>query len=66
PVPVQAADGRIFYATGRGDVAISLPNGSSTTDVTLKDTLYAKKMPATLISISRMDNSGYATLTRGG
>jgi hypothetical protein len=56
----DTADGRTFVATGRGDVKTTIPNGTSETVVTLKDTIYAPQMPSTLISISKLDQGGFS------
>ena len=31
PLPIRAADGCTFYATGKGDVSVNLPNGNHST-----------------------------------
>jgi hypothetical protein len=59
PIPISAADGRTFYAKGRGDVWLNIPNGDKTTPIMLKDVRYAPDMAFLLISISRMDRAGY-------
>jgi hypothetical protein len=59
PIPISAADGRTFYAKGRGDVRINIPNGNKVTPITLKDVRYAPDMAFTLISVSRMDRARY-------
>src|SRR6202522_333476 len=66
-IPIQnkiltAADGGHFEATGKGDIRIGMPNGKSTTKILLKDVLYAPKMGVTLVSISKIDVAGYASL----
>ena len=66
-VPIQtkvltAADGGTFDAVGKGDIRIAMPNGQSTTRILLKDVLYAPKMGITLISISKIDAAGFASL----
>ena len=57
--PITAADGRTFRALGQGDVKIELPNGSSTTVVTLKKALYSPDMYYTLISLACMVRAGF-------
>ena len=59
PRPITAANNRVFYATGMGDLKINVPNGSSSTRITLKDTLYAPDMSLTVISISKITGAGY-------
>jgi hypothetical protein len=49
---IMAADKRVFYAIGIGDVIIDVPNGESSTQITLKDVLHALDMGATIVSIS--------------
>ena len=66
-VPIQtkvltAADRGTFNATGKGDMHISMPNRQSTTRILLKDVLYALKMGITLISTSKIDAAGFASL----
>src|ERR1700678_1674953 len=66
-VPIQtkvltAADGGTFNAIGKGDIRITMPNGQSTTRILLKDVLYAPKMGITLLSISKIDAAGFASL----
>jgi hypothetical protein len=56
---IYTADGRALSALGCGDVAISLPNGATTTPVTLKDVLHVPDMETMLISIWRLDSAGF-------
>jgi len=65
PHPITAANNHIFYATGLNDLKIDVPNGSSSTSITLKDTLYAPDMTLTVISISKIANAGYAVSFKG-
>ena len=51
PCPVIAADRCTFYATGKGDITINLPNGHWTTQVMLKDIWYSPDLAFTLISV---------------
>ena len=66
PEAITVADGHDFSATGRGDLEVTLPNGDSSTSVTLKNVLYAATMPATLISVEKMDAAGCELRIRGG
>ena len=59
PHPITAANKRIFYAIGTGDLQIDVPNGQSTTPVTLHDTLHAPDMALTIVSIGRILDSRY-------
>lgn len=64
PIPIRAADGRIFQATGKGDLRIEIPNGpgNKPTRVTLTDVYYSPNMAFTLVSVSRMTRAGYKLL----
>lgn len=64
PKAITAADKCTFQALGKGDLPISIPNGKATTCVLLKDVLYAPQMGVTIISISRLDATGFATIFR--
>ncbi|TBU36008.1 hypothetical protein BD309DRAFT_835568, partial [Dichomitus squalens] len=60
PIPIQSADGRIFHATGEGDVRVTLRYGTQNLDeFTLRRVLYAPAMPVSLISVSCLVNSGF-------
>ena len=59
---LTAADGSTFDAIGKGDMYVVLPNGKSTTKILLKEVLYALKMGLTLISIGKIDVTGFASL----
>lgn len=39
--PIVAADKRVFYAVGIGDLAIEVPHGKSPTPILLRETLHA-------------------------
>jgi transposase InsO family protein len=58
PRPITAANKRIFYAIGTGDLQIDVPNGDMTTPVLLKDTLHAPDMALTIVSIGRITGTG--------
>jgi len=60
PRPITAADKRVFYAIGTGDVVIDIPNGESSTPIRLKDALHAPDMGATIVSISRITKAGFS------
>ena len=62
PRPITAANNRVFYATGMGDLRINVPNGSKSTYITLKDALYAPDMTLTVISISKIASAGYSVI----
>jgi hypothetical protein len=52
PHLITAADKRIFYAVGTGDLRIKVPNGESSTPIVLKDVLHAPDMGITIVSVS--------------
>ena len=60
PRAITAADKRVFYAIGTGDLKIEVPNGESLTPITLKDVLHAPDMGITIVSVSRIAKAGYA------
>ena len=60
PRAITAADKRVFYAIGTGDLKIEVPNGESLTPITLRDVLHAPDMGITIVSISRIAKAGYA------
>jgi hypothetical protein len=60
PRPITAADKRVFYAIGIGDVVIDIPNGESSTPIRLKDALHALDMGATIVSISCITKAGFS------
>ncbi|KIK12843.1 hypothetical protein PISMIDRAFT_18446, partial [Pisolithus microcarpus 441] len=64
PKPITAADSHTFHAIGKGDLMISIPNGTIRHNIRLKDVLYAPKMGITLVSVSKLDAAGYAALFR--
>jgi hypothetical protein len=65
PRPITAANSRVFYATGTGDLKIDVPNGASSTPITLKDVLYTPEMGLTVVSISRIAAAGYSVAFEG-
>ncbi len=66
PRPISAADNRSFDATGKGDMLVHIPNGSDgISEVLLKDVLFAPKMSVTLVSISRIVETGCSLLFAG-
>jgi len=65
PRPITAANSRVFYAIGAGDLKIDVPNGASSTTITLKDTLYAPDMGLTVVSVSRIAAAGYSVNFEG-
>ena len=66
PRPIMAADKRLFFANGMGDLRIRVPNGeSSHTPVILRNALYAPEMALTVVSISRITKAGLAVAFEG-
>jgi gag-polypeptide of LTR copia-type len=57
---VIAADKRVMEAKGVGDIAITLPNRDSETEVILREVYHVPAMASTLISIGRIDVSNYS------
>ena len=55
---VTANDGT-FHAIGMGDLEIDVYNGTKSTRVLLKDTLYAPELSTTIVSIGRILKAGY-------
>jgi hypothetical protein len=52
PRAIRAADKCVFYAIGAGDLQINVPNGTTTSNVLLKDALYAPEIGVTIVSVS--------------
>src|SRR6266702_238326 len=65
PCPIMAADKRLFFANGVGDLWIRVPNGKSFTPVILHDMLYAPNMALTVVSISHITKAGFAISFEG-
>ena len=62
PRPITAADKRVFYAIGTGDVQIQVPNGATSTPITLRDVLHAPDIGITVVSVSRIAKAGHKVL----
>ena len=65
PRGIRAADKRTFQAIGRGDLKATIPNGSKTTEILLKNVLYCPGIGQTLVSISGLAKEGYSILFEG-
>ena len=65
PKPITAADARVFYATGKGDLCLEVPNGGSMSKFLLKEVLFAPSMGVTLVSISKVTDAGLSVLFHG-
>jgi hypothetical protein len=63
---VKGADGKVFATHQSGEMVVRLPNGDTSTPVTLKDMLYHPNAPYTLISIGRMEAAGFTLTFKGG
>jgi hypothetical protein len=61
----MAADKRLFFTNGIGDLRIRVPNGESSTPVILRDTLYTPEMALTVVSISRITKAGLSVSFKG-
>ncbi|OJT06657.1 Retrovirus-related Pol polyprotein from transposon TNT 1-94 [Trametes pubescens] len=59
PIPINSADGRVFYATGEGDVRITVHHGRHNINFMLRNILYAPEMPIALTSVSQLVKSGF-------
>jgi hypothetical protein len=57
--PIRTATNQLSYAEGKGDIDISLPNGDTTTKLTLRDALYAPELGQTLVSVRRATGAGF-------
>ncbi|KAF7334060.1 Retrovirus-related Pol polyprotein from transposon TNT 1-94 [Mycena venus] len=68
PVPIRAADGRSFSATGKGSYQTFFPMGPGQrpTRATLLNTYYSPHMAYTLISVSTLDRAGFAVHVSDG
>jgi hypothetical protein len=56
---IAATDKHYFQATGKGNLCIKIPNGKTRSSILLTDVLYCPKMGLTLISISKLADSGF-------
>ena len=66
PVPITAADKRVFQATAKGKILIHIPNGDKgTSRVYLLDALYSASMGVTLVSISGIAKAGSTIIFQG-
>ena len=65
PRAIAAADKRVFYAVGCGDLRIEVPNGESRTPIILKDVLHAPDMGVTIVSVNRIAKAGYSVTFKG-
>jgi Pol polyprotein, beta-barrel domain/GAG-pre-integrase domain len=61
---INAADKTMSKAVGIGSMRIGIPNGKTTTHVTLRDVLYCPDLAFTLISLMRCDAAGFSVLLK--
>src|SRR5713226_4275496 len=61
PRAITAANGSIFTATSMGDLKINVPNGLSSTPITLKDVLYAPDISLTVVAVGKIADAGYSS-----
>ena len=54
PKPINSADGRVFHATGEGDVPVTITDSQRIVILILKNILFIPTMPIPLISISKI------------
>jgi len=64
PHMINTMDKIIFKATGIGNIRIGIPNGKTTTHVTLKDMLYCPDLASMLVSLTHCDAAGYLVLLK--
>jgi len=64
PCTINAVDKTVFKATGIGNMMIGIPNGKTTTHVTLKDMLYCPDLAFTLVSLMRCDAARYSVILK--
>src|ERR1700676_3705765 len=65
PHPIAAADKRIFYAVGAGDLKIQVPNEGKFTPVILHDALHAPDLGLMVISVNWITKAGHKVLFDG-
>ena len=65
PRPITAADKRVFYTIGTGNLTIQVPNGGKCTPVILRDALHTPDMGLTVVSINRITAVGHKVLFTG-
>jgi hypothetical protein len=58
--PILTANNEVFHTIGMGDLQITVPNGSNSTNVLLRDTLHAPDLALTVVSIGQIVKAGYS------
>jgi Pol polyprotein, beta-barrel domain len=64
PRTINAVDKTIFKAVGVGNMRIGIPNGKTTTYITLRGVLNCPDLAFTLISLTRCDAAGFSVLLK--
>jgi Pol polyprotein, beta-barrel domain len=64
PRTINATDKTILKAVGVGNMRIGIPNGKTTTYITLRDILYCPDFAFTLISLTGCDAAGFLVLLK--
>jgi len=62
PRLIGAENQHTFYAIGRGDLMILVPNGNTNSRILLRDVLHTPDVVLTLISIRCISEKGYSIL----
>jgi hypothetical protein len=65
PQLIVAADKRVFYAVGVGDLVIQVPHGKSSTPIILKEALYAPDIAVTIVAVNRIMKAGFSVTFEG-
>jgi hypothetical protein len=55
---IRAADKHVFYAIEAGDLQIDVPNGTTTSNVLLKDALYTPEIGVIIVLVSHIAKAG--------
>jgi len=66
PKPFRAANKQDFQAIGKGEMVIDMPNGTDISQLCLTEVLYSPKVGYTLMSVGRLNDSGFSATFGGG
>src|SRR6266571_4246158 len=66
PVYLNTTNQQRFPAVGTGTLAIHVPNGGTSSPITLTDVLHAPAVGYTLVSLGALDKKGYRASIGGG
>jgi hypothetical protein len=58
--PILTANNKVFHAIGMGDLQITVLNGSTLTNILLRDTLHTLNLALTVVSIGQIVRAGYS------